>query len=141
MNIYVASSRRNTQQPEVVRRLREAGHVVYDFKNPPARAGFGWEQINAAWKNWTTQEYLAALRHPLAVAGFNADFEAMQRADVCVMVQPCGRSAAIEAGWCVGAGKPLLVLLAEGSEPELMFKMATRLCTSLDEVVIALRAL
>ena len=32
--IYVASSWRNVYYPEVVTRLREAGHEVYNFRNP-----------------------------------------------------------------------------------------------------------
>ena len=35
-NIYVASSWRNGYYPEVVAKLREAGHEVYDFRNPPS---------------------------------------------------------------------------------------------------------
>ena len=34
--IYVASSWRNEYYPEVVAKLREAGHEVYDFRNPPS---------------------------------------------------------------------------------------------------------
>ena len=34
--IYVASSWRNEYYPEVVEKLREAGHEVYDFRNPPS---------------------------------------------------------------------------------------------------------
>ena len=34
--IYVASSRRNEYYPEVVTKLREAGHKVYDFRNLPS---------------------------------------------------------------------------------------------------------
>ena len=34
--IYVASSWRNEYYPEVVAKLREAGHDVYDFRNPPS---------------------------------------------------------------------------------------------------------
>ena len=34
--IYVASSWRNSDYPEVVEKLREAGHDVYDFRNPPS---------------------------------------------------------------------------------------------------------
>lgn len=34
MRIYVASSWRNTHQPEVVAKLRELGHEVYDFREP-----------------------------------------------------------------------------------------------------------
>ena len=33
--IYVASSWRNAFYPDVVKALREAGHEVYDFRNPP----------------------------------------------------------------------------------------------------------
>ena len=34
--IYVASSWRNEYYPEVVEKLREAGHEMYDFRNPPS---------------------------------------------------------------------------------------------------------
>ena len=41
--IYVASSWRNEYYPEVVEKLREAGHDVYDFRNPPSGdPGFKW---------------------------------------------------------------------------------------------------
>jgi hypothetical protein len=38
MKIYVASSWRNTYQPEVVQKLRAMGHQVYDFRG----IGDGW---------------------------------------------------------------------------------------------------
>ncbi len=34
--IYVASSWRNVHYEGVVKALREAGHDVYDFRNPPS---------------------------------------------------------------------------------------------------------
>ena len=37
--IYVASSWRNEFYTEVVETLREAGHDVYDFRNPPSGDG------------------------------------------------------------------------------------------------------
>lgn len=49
-----------------------------------------------------TDEYLDALEHPLAEAGFRSDFDAMRQADVCVLVLPCGASAHSEAGWMKG---------------------------------------
>jgi hypothetical protein len=52
------------------------------------------------------------------------------------MVQPCGRSAALELGW---AGKLTVVLLADGQEPELMLKAADKLCVSMNEVIEALK--
>jgi len=46
--IYVASSWRNPIQPRIVRVLREAGHTVYDFRNPaPGYKGFAWSDLDA----------------------------------------------------------------------------------------------
>lgn len=101
--IYVASSWRNPFQQEVVNILRDLGHEVYDFKNPPhGNGGFQWSDIDPDWQNWTTKQYQEALNHPIAQKGFDSDFNGMQWADVCVMVLPCGRSANTEAAFVKG---------------------------------------
>lgn len=133
--IYLASSWRNKFQPAVVRDLREEGFAVYDFRNPPNRAGFGWESINGGWKSWSFFEYREALQHPLAVAGFNADFDGMKWADCCVLLLPCGRSAHFEAGWFWGAGKPIHILWLGENEPELMYRGATSISFTLPELL------
>ena len=126
--IYVASSWRNNIQPVVVEALRKIGHAVYDFKNPePGNQGFHWSEIDINWKNWTPEKFKQALKHPIAVEGFNRDMEALRDCDVCVMVMPCGRSAHLEAGFAVGAGKPLIIMLTNG-EPELMYNMTPHIC-------------
>ena len=66
--------------------------------------------------------------------------DALEACDALVMVQPCGRSAALELGWAVGAGKPTIVLLADG-EPELMLLMAQYFCLTIEEVLGALGAI
>lgn len=133
--IYVASSWRNPYQNEVVRSLHSDGHLVYDFKNPrPNDNGFHWSEIDEQWKEWTAQEYRNALDHPIAKAGFASDFNAMKWADTFVLVLPCGRSAHLELGWAVGAGKLTIILTRDGEEPELMAKMCDHICVSLDEV-------
>lgn len=136
IRIYVASSWRNSFQPEVVRTLRHHGHEVYDFKNPGGQEdkGFHWSEIDPAWKSWSPAVFRDALDHPIAVKEFDSDFEAMQWADACVLVMPCGRSAHLEAGYFVGAGKPLYILLSDG-EPELMYRMASEVCVNIDEVL------
>ena len=136
MRIYVASSWRNQQQPLVVARLREEKHLVYDFRDP--NAGFHWSQIDPNWQDWTPGRFRANLEHPLAMEGFAADFHAMHQSDTFVLVMPCGRSAHLELGWAAGAGKRTIILLSDG-EPELMYKMADRICVSLDEVVECLK--
>lgn len=142
MKIYVASSWRNDSQPMVVKALREAGHEVYDFRNPSmgpgARGqGFHWSTIDPRWQSWTPGEFRDALSHPEAVDGFASDLCGMEWADVFVLVMPCGRSAHLELGWAIGAGKRALILLSDG-EPELMYGLATKLCTSNGELLEAL---
>lgn len=134
--IYVASSWRNTLQPEVVQVLRAAGHQVYDFKNPPNRAGFGWEQVHDdyAGGNVTALELTATLAHPLAQAGFKSDHDAMEWADVFVMVLPCGKSAHLELGWACGKGKRAIVLMPVADTPELMYLEANAIVGSIDQV-------
>lgn len=139
MRIYVASSWRNDYQPDVVRALRELDHEVYDFKNPePGDHGFHWSEIDEHWKLWTVEQYVGGLKHPLAESGFGKDFRAMQWADACVLVLPCNRSAHLEAGYFVGAGKPLLILVSQ-IEPELMYKMADSVHAGLGTLLLRLQ--
>lgn len=132
MKIYVASSWRNEQQQEIVRLLREAGHEVYDFKNPrPGDNGFHWSEIDPNWKTWTPQQFREGLRHATAVKGFWSDMDALQDCDVCVMVMP------FEAGWAIGAEKPTIILLSETHvfEPELMYLAAEAICIDIPELL------
>jgi hypothetical protein len=139
--VYVAASWRTPCQPQVVAALRAAGLTVYDFRNPPSRAGFGWEQIGGGWRDWTPAEYVRALEHPLAVAGYQSDIDALRAAYIVVLVQPSGRSAALEFGYAAGQGKRTAVLLAPGQEPELMLKMAEFMTDSLAALVVWCREL
>jgi hypothetical protein len=134
MNIYVASSWRNPQQPAVVDELRRGGYEVYDFRDPK-QGGFHWSQIDPEWEGWTPAQYRLALQtSPLAEAGLYHDMDALRRCDAVVAVQPFGRSASLELGWAAGAGKITILLLAPG-EPELMVKMCDRICLTLEEVI------
>lgn len=141
--IYVASSWRNPEQPAVVERLIELGHEVYDFRNPrPGDHGFAWSEIDPEWLGWTPRPFRDLLDHPIAVAGFESDFDAMKWADTFVLVLPCGRSAHLEAGWAIGEGKPTALLLREDKfEPELMYRMADLIAVELAEVELWLACL
>ena len=106
MKIYVASSWRNEYYPKVVMKLRETGFDVYDFRNPPSGdEGFHWHNISDKWLDWTPEEYIDNLKHPLVERQFKNDIEAMESCDACVLVLPSGRSAHTEAGWFSGKGK------------------------------------
>jgi hypothetical protein len=138
--IYVASSWRNPQQPDVVKVLREDGHEVYDFREPkPGDHGFSWHEIDPDLPRGPADLVLQAadivdmLQHPRAKEGFALDMGALRWCDTCVLVLPSGRSAHLEAGWAAGAGKTTIGLLADG-EPDLMWKMLDLLTHDLGAV-------
>lgn len=140
-NIYVASSWRNTYQPHVVRRLREAGHDVYDFRNPaPGNTGFAWSSIDPDWLKWTPESFRTALDHPIACDGFKLDMDALRASDTCVLVLPCGRSAHLEIGWAAGAARQTFVYAPELPEPELMYRMLGPICLSIDDLLYQMRS-
>ena len=137
--IYVASSWRNKYYPEVIARLREAGHEVYDFRNPPHGGnGFRWTDIDDNALTWSFDQYAEGLHHPLAERQFAADLEALAWADTCVLVLPSGRSAHTEAGWMSGAGRRTLVYIPEMVEPELMYKLFDAVVGNLDDLLAAI---
>lgn len=136
MRLYVASSWRNLRQPEVVIALRAAGHEVYDFRHPaPGNDGFQWTEIDPEWRNWNPREFVTALTHPVAEAGFGLDKAGLDWCEACVLVMPCGRSAHLEAGYTIGQGKPTAILLAPEQEPELMYKLAVKCVQDIDELL------
>lgn len=104
--------------------IRSYGHEAYDFKNPrPGDNGFHWSAVGEGWQAWNVKQYRKALQHPIAEAGFKSDFDAMQWADACVLVLPCGRSAHLEAGWFAGKGKLAVAYIEEVEQPDLMYKV------------------
>lgn len=134
--IYVASSWRNAFYPDVVTKLREAGHEVYDFRNPPhGKGGFHWSDVDPNFQNWTVEQYVAGLKDPWSEQQFKSDLEAMEWADTCVLVLPCGRSAHTEAGWFAGRGCKTIAYIPEMQEAELMYKLFSAVTGSLDELV------
>ena len=140
--VYVASSWRNLMQEAVCATLTAAGIEHYDFKNPEGGTGFSWKEVKPGIEpssdlkvkgsDWEPiNEYLRMIAHPRALDGFNADFAAMNRADTFILVLPCGKSAHLELGWAVGAGKRTAILLEDPVEPELMYRMVDYMAPTL----------
>jgi nucleoside 2-deoxyribosyltransferase len=138
--IYLASSWRNPNQPEVLAALQAAGHDVYDFRNPaPGKNGFSWRDCGAQASidhAKTIPSYLEAIRSDRAAEGFGFDKRALDWCDTCVLLLPCGRSAHLELGYACGQGKDTYVLLHEDKfEPELMYLLNTDICTNVQQVL------
>lgn len=131
--IYLASSWRNPYFDVYVKYLVGLGHRVYNFRD--SNGGFAWSAIDLEWESWYTDEWIMALDDPIARAGFELDFKAMNWCDTIVLLLPCGRSAHLELGWGTGAGKrTCIVAPEETTEPELMAKMVDKIVTSKGEL-------
>ena len=102
MRIYVASSKSNTYQPEVVARLRGLGHQVHDFREHR----FSWEEVSPDRARWTADDYRAAIDlHDACGEAFGENLAGLVKAHAVVMVMPCGPGAHLELGWAMGRGK------------------------------------
>ncbi len=135
--IYIASSWRNQHQNSVVRACRALGHEVYDFKNPKeGNIGFAWSQVREDYLKWTPDQYVQLLKeNEITNAGFKLDMDALNWCDTCILLLPCGRSAHLEAGYCIGQGKPTAVFISnEKFEPDLMYKMAQLVTAKIEDV-------
>lgn len=136
VTIYLASSWRNGFHASTLEELKNAGFAVYDFKKPWGSApGFDWKDIDPNWENWTTEQFIAALQHPIADRGFNNDNQGMGISQICVLLLPCGRSAHAEAGYMAGAGKMVYVLQPIKQEPELMYKLFNGVFSNVADLV------
>lgn len=67
------------------------------------------------------------------------DRAALHWCDTCVLLLPCGRRAHLEAGYAMGQGKEVFVVLdKEGFEPELMYLLGDHICESKKALMVAL---
>ncbi len=131
--IYVSTSWKNGIQPLIVKKLREHGHQVYDFRHPEGRNDHNvWQsvarskELKASYLSGTLRptDFDRMLSDKKAVIRFREHFQAMQDADTCVLVLPCGRSSHAEAGYMCGAGKRVFVMdYGFTVKPELMYLM------------------
>lgn len=138
--IYLATSWRNQYYPFYLDLLRQAGHEVYDFRDNDY--AFKWSGLNMGDPfQWDKATYLRALKQPEAYRGFNRDFEAMQAAQVGVLLMPCGEDAHLELGWMVGKGKFTIIHYPEGDYswgPGLMKKLASVITLDPDKLLGAI---
>lgn len=144
--IYLATSWRNLMQPSVVKKLEDAGYIVYDFRNPHGNQGFAWKQLALEvdcgdhGEEWypdrsTPGQLLEALKHPEAVRGYETDFTALMEADIVVLLLPCERDAHLELGWAVGTGKETYVVLDNPCKASLMYQMVDHVVANVDELL------
>ena len=131
--IYVASSWRNGTQPALVKELRKHGHQVYDFRRPKGRNDQNvWESVTRRLgrkeaydqNSLTPHDFDLMLQDKEARERFEEHYQAMQDADTCIILLPCGSSASSEAGYMHGKGKRVFIYdVRQFVKPELMYLM------------------
>ena len=130
MKVYVASSWRNEVYPQVLAVLRQAGYEVYDFRR---QGGADWNPEEMA-----ATELFNFLEHPQVQSIFHNDMEALRESDAVVCVLPCGRSAHLELGYGIGAGKRTVLLWHDGDAPDIMHKAVDRIVFNVADIPQAL---
>lgn len=130
MKVYVASSWHNEVYPDVVKVLRHAGHDVYDFRHQGDSVSDSAEM--------TPDKLLDFLDQPRVRSIFENDMTALVASDAVVCVLPCGRSAHLELGYGVGAGKRTVLLWHDGDAPDIMHKAVDTIVFRVDDIPDAL---
>jgi nucleoside 2-deoxyribosyltransferase len=144
VKIYTASSWRNKYYVGIVKRLKEEGFAVYDFRSAISTEGqklaFDWKQIDPDWERWDIEKYLSALEcNELARNAFESDLRGMEEADICLLILPCGKSSHLEAGYMKGMGKDLYIYMPELERAELTYKLANLIYKNLDQLISDLK--
>lgn len=119
MKLYIASSWRNPLYEEVVRKTREMGFEVYDFKQ--AETAFAWEDVfdTPFWRELPTEEQFRGLKSRQAQMAYSADMKALKEADMLFLLLSAGRSAHWEGGVAHAMGKPIVIYASPDEKIEL----------------------
>ena len=129
MKIYVASSWKTPLHYEVVELLEEKGHQVYDYRQAGPALGPHWP---AKGTPVPYRDLHHLLNMPQAQATYTRDMKALIEAEAVVCVMPCGRSAHLELGYAIGAGKLTYLVWDVPDEPDVMHRAVDAVVSATD---------
>ena len=112
MKIYIASSWSNPFLNDIVSILRDWNHQVHDFRaNGGNRLGGPAGSLDSV---------MSFLHLPSTQTSYQLQCAALVDAEVLLCVLPGGRSAHVELGMALGLSIPVVLLVHDGIEPDLM---------------------
>lgn len=129
----MVGSLRNPRVPEVAKRLREAGHEVFDdwHSGGPDADDHLWAYERARGRNMRDALEGYACKHIFEFDKFHID-----RADIGVLVMPAGKSGHLELGYMLGQGKKGYILMdGDPDRIEVMMQFATAICYTVEELI------
>ena len=128
MKIYIASSWRNPYLNDIVSILRDRNHEVHDFRangstQPapppfPGAAGSAGNQLEGP--DGGLDSVMSYLHLTSTQTSYQRQCAALAEAEVLLCVLPGGRSAHVELGMALGLSIPVVLLVHDGIEPDLM---------------------
>ena len=128
MKIYIASSWQNPYLDDIVSILRDRNHEVHDFRGAgatqpapppfPGAAGSGGNQLEGP--DGGLDSVMSYLHLTSTQTSYQRQCAALVDAEVLLCVLPCGRSAHVELGMALGLSIPVVLLVHDGIEPDLM---------------------
>lgn len=130
--MYLIGSLRNPEVPTIANLLREDGHDVFDeWYAAGPEADDKWRDYEKG-RGWS---YLQSVRYSLAADHvFKFDLTHLLQADTAVLILPAGKSGHLELGWCLGKGKKGYILLDNPDRWDVMYKFATGVFGSIDDL-------
>lgn len=133
LNVYPASSWRNRFYPDVIAALKDAGHRPYDWK----QSGFTWGGV-APIGLGPHADYISELRRGAANLQFRRDINAIDNADVLVLILPAGASAHAEPMRAHDKGKPTVIMLNARAQRDVMHAVADAFVEDIPSLLRAL---
>lgn len=132
MILYVIGSLGNPKIPSIAQRFRDDGHDVYDeWHCPGPEADQHWQEY--CKNRGLTYEQALDGWHGKQV--YEIDKFHLDRADAAVLVYPAGRSGHLEAGYLIGKGKPVYLLLnGQPDRYDIMTRMLTKVTCEIEEI-------
>ena len=138
MKIYLIGALKNEKIPEIANALEKAtGHEVFDsWFSPGPDADDYWRD----YEKVRGRNYKEALNGYAAQHIFHFDKRNLDDSAAAVIVYPAGKSAHLEAGYMIGRGKPVYLLLDK--EPErfdVMINFLTGVYYNIEDLAAALK--
>ncbi len=130
--IYLIGSLRNPKVPEIAMALREKGLEVFDdwYAAGP--------EADDKWRDYEKgrgHSYIEGLAGYAARNVFRFDKEHLDRSKAGVLVLPAGRSGHLELGYLIGTGRPGYILHDDPDRWDVMYQFATKVVTTVDQLV------
>lgn len=132
LGIYVASSFDCAFYNNVIHMLRYEGYKPYNWKDNP-------EANTEELKCKTPADFIKQYNHNNLYYPYKRDKDALDKADVGILVLPSNKSAHLEAGYLIGRIKPLCIYIDESlREPdfkvEVMYKLTSYIFNNINKV-------